>query len=125
MNDSPRICVQVQSAYVASQSLPEKQRFVFCYTVTLRNPGRMSVQLLRRYWRITNGDGQVTEVQGDGVLGQQPHITAGGEYQYTSGVILETPFGTMQGHYDMADELGRPLRVSVPVFRLSLPSLIH
>lgn len=125
MNDSPRICVQVESSYIASQSLPQQQRYVFAYTVTLRNPGRIDVRLLNRYWCITNGNGQVTEIQGEGVVGEQPYIMAGEAYQYSSGVILETPFGTMQGHYDMVDTNGNALRVEIPVFRLATPSLIH
>ncbi|WP_117085734.1 Co2+/Mg2+ efflux protein ApaG, partial [Klebsiella pneumoniae] len=84
MINSPRVCVQVQSVYIESQSSPEEERYVFAYTVTIRNLGRTQVQLLGRYWLITNGHGRETEVQGEGVVGEQPHIPAGGEYQYTS-----------------------------------------
>ncbi len=80
---------------------PEEERYVFAYTVTIRNLGRSQVQLLGRYWLITNGHGRETEVQGEGVVGEQPHIPAGGEYRYTSGAVIETPLGTMQGHYEM------------------------
>lgn len=103
MIHSPRVCVQVQSVYIESQSSPEEERYVFAYTVTIRNLGRSQVQLLGRYWLITNGHGRETEVQGEGVVGEQPHIPAGGEYQYTSGAVIETPLGTMQGHYEMID----------------------
>lgn len=103
MIHSPRVCVQVQSVYIESQSSPEEERYVFAYTVTIRNLGRSQVQLLGRYWLITNGHGRETEVQGEGVVGEQPYIPAGGEYQYTSGAVIETPLGTMQGHYEMID----------------------
>ena len=125
MINSPRVCVQVQSAYIESQSLPDEERYVFAYTVTIRNLGRQSDQLLSRYWLITNGNGRETEVQGEGVVGEQPHIEPGGEYQYTSGAIIETALGTMQGRYEMIDETGRTFRVAIPVFRLAVPSQIH
>lgn len=125
MINSPRVCVQVQSVYIESQSSPENERYVFAYTVTIRNLGRASVQLLGRYWLITNGHGRETEVQGEGVVGEQPHIDAGNEYQYTSGAVLETPLGTMQGHYVMIDHEGNSFSIDVPVFRLAVPALIH
>jgi len=105
--------------------MPEEERYVFAYTVTIRNLGRTAVQLLGRYWVITNGHGRETEVQGEGVVGVQPHIEPGGEYQYTSGAVLETPLGTMQGHYDMIDVDGVPFSIDIPVFRLFVPTLIH
>jgi len=105
--------------------MPEEERYVFAYTVTIRNLGRTAVQLLGRYWVITNGHGRETEVQGEGVVGVQPHIEPGDEYQYTSGAVLETPLGTMQGHYDMIDVDGVPFAIDIPVFRLFVPTLIH
>lgn len=125
MIDSPRVCVQVQSVYIESQSTPDEERFVFAYTVTIRNLGRMPVQLLGRYWLITNGNGREIEVQGEGVVGEQPHIAPGEEYQYTSGAVIETPFGTMQGHYEMVDDQGNGFHLDIPVFRLAVPTLIH
>lgn len=125
MINSPRVSVQVQSIYIESQSAPDEQRYVFAYTVTIRNLGRTPVQLLGRYWLITNGNGRETEVQGEGVIGVQPHIAPGEEYQYTSGAVIETPLGTMQGHYEMIDAEGKPFRVAIPVFRLAVSTLIH
>lgn len=125
MLDSPRVCVQVQSFYIESQSSPEDERFVFAYTVTIRNLGRTAVQLLGRYWLITNGNGRETEVQGEGVVGEQPHIEPGNDYQYTSGAVIETPLGTMQGHYAMVDAQGEAFKVEIPVFRLAIPTFIH
>ena len=125
MIDSPRVCIQVQSVYVESQSIPEEERYVFAYTITIRNLGRFNVQLLGRHWLITNSNGRQTEVQGEGVVGEQPLIPPGGEFQYTSGAILETPLGTMEGHYEMVDHQGQPFQTAIPVFRLAIPTLIH
>lgn len=125
MLNSPRVCVQVQSVYIEAQSSPEHERFVFSYTVTIRNLGRTAVQLLGRYWLITNGNGRETQVQGEGVVGMQPLIEPGNEYQYTSGAIIETPLGTMEGHYQMVDAEGNDFQVAIPVFRLAIPSFIH
>ncbi|WP_288496359.1 Co2+/Mg2+ efflux protein ApaG [uncultured Pantoea sp.] len=125
MSEPARVSLHVQSLYVASQSSREDERYVFAYTVTIRNVGRSSVQLLRRYWLITNGNGRETEVQGEGVIGEQPHIAPGNEYQYTSGAVLETPMGTMQGHYVMVDEQGDEFHVEIPVFRLAIQTHIH
>lgn len=125
MSETARVHVHVQSLYVKSQSSPDDERYVFAYTVTIRNMGRSSVQLLGRYWLITNGNGRETEVQGEGVIGEQPHIAPGGEYQYTSGAVLETSMGTMQGHYVMVDEQGDEFHVDIPVFRLAIQTHIH
>lgn len=125
MTDTPRVCVNVQSSYIASQSDPEEDRYVFAYTITIRNLGRTAVQLLGRYWLITNGNGRETEVQGEGVIGEQPLIEAGSEFQYTSGAVIETPMGTMQGHYKMIDSEGEAFRIEIPVFRLAIPTQIH
>ncbi|WP_292985413.1 Co2+/Mg2+ efflux protein ApaG [Pantoea sp.] len=125
MSETARVSVHVQSQYVASQSSPDDDRYVFAYTITIRNLGRSSVQLLRRYWLITNGNGRETEVQGEGVVGEQPLITPGNEFQYTSGAVIETPMGTMQGHYVMVDEQGDTFHVEIPVFRLAIQTHIH
>ncbi|MDT0175318.1 Co2+/Mg2+ efflux protein ApaG [Pantoea sp. RRHST58] len=125
MSESARMSVQVQSLYIASQSSPEEERFVFAYTITIRNLGRNAVQLLGRYWLITNGNGRETEVQGEGVVGEQPVIAPGSEFQYTSGAVIETPMGTMQGHYVMQDEDGETFHIDIPVFRLAVETHIH
>ncbi|KAA9002654.1 Co2+/Mg2+ efflux protein ApaG [Affinibrenneria salicis] len=125
MIDAPRVCVQVQSIYIEAQSSPDEERYVFAYTITIRNLGRHSVQLRGRHWLITNANGRQTEVHGEGVVGAQPVIDPGSEFQYTSGAILETPLGTMEGHYLMTDHQGESFHVEIPVFRLAIPSLIH
>ena len=125
MSETARVSVHVQSQYVASQSSPDDDRYVFAYTITIRNLGRSSVQLLGRYWLITNGNGRETEVQGEGVVGEQPLIAPGNEFQYTSGAVIETPMGTMQGHYVMVDEQGDTFNIEIPVFRLAIQTHIH
>jgi len=125
MSETARVSVHVQSQYVASQSSPDDDRYVFAYTITIRNLGRSSVQLLGRYWLITNGNGRETKVQGEGVVGEQPFIAPGNEFQYTSGAVIETPMGTMQGHYVMVDEQGDTFHVEIPVFRLAIQTHIH
>lgn len=125
MSESTRISVQVQSLYISAQSSPEEERYVFAYTITIRNLGRTPVQLRSRYWLITNGNGQNTEVKGEGVVGEQPTISPGGEFQYTSGAVLETPIGTMQGHYVMQEESSDTFHVEIPVFRLAVENAIH
>ena len=125
MSASRRVYVNVQTFYVASQSQPEAGRYVFAYTITNRNLGHNTVCLRERYWLITNGDGNETEVRGEGVIGEQPVIAPGEEYQYTSGAVLETPIGTMQGHYVMQDEQGEEFHTPVPVFRLAVATLLH
>ncbi|AYA42103.1 Co2+/Mg2+ efflux protein ApaG [Xenorhabdus nematophila] len=125
MLNEPRIHIQVQSTYVESQSQPEQQRFVFAYTISIHNLGHSPVQLISRYWRITNSNGHQIEIQGEGVVGEQPLILPGTEYRYSSGAILETPLGTMEGHYEMIDHDGRPFQVTIPVFRLAIPTLIN
>lgn len=124
MINSPRVCIQVQSVYIEAQSSPDNERYVFAYTVTIRNLGRAPVQLLGRYWLITNGNGSETEVGAKEWLASS-HLSRGEEYQYTSGAIIETPLGTMQGHYEMIDENGVPFSIDIPVFRLAVPTLIH
>lgn len=125
MINSPRVCIQVQSVYIEAQSSPDDERYVFAYTVTIRNLGRAPVQLLGRYWLITNGHGRETEVGAKVWLASSRALRPGEEYQYTSGAVIETPLGTMQGHYEMIDENGDAFTIDIPVFRLAVPTLIH
>ncbi|WP_457913485.1 Co2+/Mg2+ efflux protein ApaG [Candidatus Gillettellia adelgis] len=122
---SPYIHIQVHSIYMESQSIPEEERYVFAYTITIQNLGNFNVQLLGRHWLITNGNNHKTEVKGIGVVGKMPLIPPRVEFQYTSAAILETPLATMEGHYDMIDQQGQSFRCDIPVFRLSIPSLVH
>ncbi len=117
MIHSPRVCVRCTERLYRIAVFPGRRALRLRLHRHHSQLGRSQVQLLGRYWLITNGHGRETEVQGEGVVGEQPHIPAGGEYQYTSGAVIETPLGTMQGHYEMIDIDGAPFRIEIPVFR--------
>lgn len=121
----PRIYVQAQSLYIEEQSFPAQNRYAFTYVISIKNLESYEVQLLRRYWLITDANGKKIEVSGDGVVGEQPIIRSGANYQYTSSALLETPIGTMQGYYEMQSPTGIILNVPIPVFRLAINKLIH
>lgn len=121
----PRIYVQAQSLYIEDQSFPEQDRYAFSYVILIKNLESYAVQLLRRYWLITDANGKKIEVNGEGVVGEQPIIQPNSHYQYTSGALLETPIGTMQGYYEMQSPTGILLNVTIPVFRLAIHKLIH
>lgn len=125
MKDKPRIYVQPKSIYVEGQSAPELCRFAFAYVITIHNLGRFEAQLLRRHWLITDANGKKRQIQGEGVLGEQPIIAPNDRYQYTSATLLETPIGTMQGYYEMKDPSGVLFQVEIPIFRLAVPNLVH
>ncbi|EKE87474.1 Co2+/Mg2+ efflux protein ApaG [Idiomarina xiamenensis] len=119
------IDIDVKTQYLAAQSSPEQQQYVFAYTITITNNGSQPVQLLNREWRITDADTKVTRVAGDGVVGQQPQIAPGESFSYTSGTVLATPVGTMEGYYGMTAEDGEAYRVAIPSFRLAVPNILH
>ncbi len=126
MNEIPyRIDVEVEADYIPEQSLPEENRFVFAYTITIRNHGAHAAKLLSRHWLITDGDGHRQEVRGDGVVGEQPNLAPGESYRYTSGTVLDTPVGTMQGSYQMLADDGREFDAEIPVFTLAQPNTLH
>ncbi|MET0089216.1 MAG: Co2+/Mg2+ efflux protein ApaG [Candidatus Thiodiazotropha sp.] len=122
---SHRIAVQVESRYVESQSLPKEQRFVFSYTVTIRNDGPTTARLLKRHWIITDANGKIQEVRGEGVVGEQPQLNPGETFRYTSGTVLDTPVGSMQGSYDMIDAQGNHFDAMIPAFSLARPGSLH
>ena len=117
--------VSVESTYVAEHSEPEGDRFVFAYTITLVNRGSVSAQLLSRHWVITDADSQVEEVRGDGVVGEQPVLKPGEGFRYSSGAVIETPVGTMQGSYQMVAADGQQFDAAIPEFVLSAPRTLH
>lgn len=125
MNDKYRIAVEVETQYLDEQSQPEEERYVFAYTITIRNTGRVAAKLLSRHWIITDGNGTVQEVRGAGVVGEQPHLAPGQWFRYTSGTVLDTPVGTMQGSYQMRADDGHEFAAAIPVFRLSIPKTLH
>ena len=119
------IRVQVATRFLDEQSQPTQNRFVFSYTVTIRNRGAVPAKLLSRHWIITDGNGKVQEVRGDGVVGEQPRVRPGEDYQYTSGAVLETAVGTMRGSYQMLSEDGTRFDAAIPEFTLSVPRTLH
>jgi ApaG protein len=111
--------------YLADQSAPDEDQYVFAYTVTIRNTGEVAGQLISRHWIITDGDGQVQEVRGDGVVGEQPVLQPGQSYKYTSGCPLTTPVGSMKGSYQCVASDGTKFEATIPEFVLSMPSRLH
>ena len=120
-------CIEVsaKAEYVASQSRPEDEHYVFAYHITIRNTGSAPAQLISRHWVITDGNGDVREVRGEGVVGEQPVVSPGEGYEYTSGAVLETSVGTMQGSYQMLAEDGEHFDAIIAPFRLAVPGALH
>jgi ApaG protein len=119
------IRVSVETSYLPEQSDPGGERYVFSYTITIQNEGAEPAKLLRRHWIITDANGKVQEVRGDGVVGEQPHLAPGQGFRYSSGAILETPVGTMQGSYQMVTDEGRNFDAPIAPFRLAMPGILH
>ena len=119
------IQVSVETNYLAEQSDPGSERYVFSYTITIHNSGDEAARLLRRHWIITDANGKVQEVRGDGVVGEQPHLEPGQGFRYSSGAILETPVGTMEGSYQMVTDEGRAFDAPIAPFRLAMPGILH
>ncbi|RJG39472.1 Co2+/Mg2+ efflux protein ApaG [Motilimonas pumila] len=122
---SEQIQIQVETQYIKSQSQPENNKYVFAYTITINNQGDDTVQLLHRHWLITDADGKKTEVEGPGVVGEQPEITPGESFSYTSGTVLNTPIGVMEGHYTLQVADSDLIQATIPTFRLSVPNILH
>jgi len=120
-----KIRVDVETSYIAEQSDPRERRFVFTYTITLRNEGQVSAKLLTRHWIITDADGKVQEVRGDGVVGEQPHLKPGQGFRYSSGTMIATPVGSMQGTYHMVADDGERFEAPIPPFRLAMPGIVQ
>ena len=120
-----QVTVDVDTAFVEEQSRPQDGQYVFAYTVTIRNDGTQAAQLLTRHWIITDGHGKVQEVRGDGVVGEQPHLEPGTSFRYTSGAVLETPVGSMQGSYQMRADDGTEFDAPITAFTLSVPRVRH
>ena len=119
------IRVVTQCWYLSEQSHPEERRYAFSYTISIHNDGAEPAQLLTRHWLITDADGKVQEVHGDGVVGNQPVIAPGEHHTYSSGAIIETPVGTMEGKYGMKTSSGASFDAPIPVFRLSVPGILN
>ncbi len=119
------IQVEVETRYMAEQSDPNRNRHVFAYTITIVNQGSIPARLLTRHWVITDAEGKVQEVRGEGVVGEQPYLKPGDGFRYTSGTILETPVGSMQGSYQMVADDGTEFDAEIPAFNLAVPNALH
>ncbi|BBP80973.1 Co2+/Mg2+ efflux protein ApaG [Pseudomonas sp. No.21] len=119
------VAVSVTTRFLPEQSQPEQSRFAFSYTVTIRNEGELPAKLVSRHWVITDGDGHVQEVRGAGVVGQQPLIEPGASHVYSSGTVMATRVGTMQGSYQMVAEDGKRFDAEIAPFRLAVPGALH
>lgn len=122
------ITVTVRPFYLEDQSAPDQEHYVWAYHVRIENGGNETVQLLTRHWRVTDSHGNVQEVRGDGVVGEQPVLAPGSSFEYTSGTPLPTPSGFMVGSYQMQSETGSRFDVDIPAFSLDSPyqpSRIH
>jgi len=125
MSSDYNVQVQAESFYIEDQSIPERDQYVFAYRITIRNAGEVAAKLMTRHWLITDANGKVQEVRGEGVVGEQPHLKPGDEFQYTSGAIIETPVGTMEGSYQMVADDGGRFDAEISPFTLAAPRVLH
>lgn len=125
MDSNNPVHIDIKTQYMPAQSNPQENRFAYAYTITITNQGEQPVQLLSRHWLITDGNNYVKEVKGDGVVGEQPVIEPGGSYRYTSGALLETAVGSMEGSYQMVNEAGEHFDAPIPPFGLTQPTALH
>lgn len=116
------IRVLVKPRFLDNQSDPDSNRYFWAYTIEIRNEGRETVQLQRRYWEITDGQGEIQHVEGAGVVGEQPVLKPGEAFEYTSGCPLSTQSGFMVGHYEMSSPRGETFEVDIPAFALDMPT---
>jgi ApaG protein len=119
------IGIHVATNYIDDQSEPESDRYVFAYTITIANNGELPARLISRHWVITDANGKVQEVTGDGVVGEQPHLNPGEVFRYSSGAVLETPVGAMQGLYRMEADNGVNFDAPIAPFTLAVPGVLH
>lgn len=119
------LTVSVRTQYLDDQSDPDRAKYVFAYAVTIKNTGQIAAQLISRHWVITDANNQIEEVRGLGVVGQQPFLQPGEQFEYTSGATLKTPQGSMAGEYFCVAEDGEQFAAKIPEFVLSLPRTLH
>lgn len=124
---NPKIAISVETEYLVQESDSEygNDHHVFLYTVTIANEGELAARLLGRHWLIIDADGQAQEIRGEGVVGEQPQVKPGENYQYTSYAVINTPIGSMLGSYQMISADGRLFDAEIPTFRLANPMLIN
>ncbi len=125
MNSKQDIRIEVNTRYLQEHSDPASDRYAFAYTVEICNQGSEMVKLLNRYWHITDDNEKVEEVRGAGVIGQQPEILPGQSFHYTSGAVIETQIGSMQGDYEMLSASGEKFTAEIPPFLLAPPLAVH
>jgi ApaG protein len=123
--DNAQIDIDVVTDYISEQSDPTVDRYVFAYTITINNRGAIPAKLLNRHWLITDANGKVQEVRGEGVVGEQPHLNPGEHFEYTSGAVLETPVGVMEGEYEMVTDEGDTFLAPIDRFSLAIPRTLH
>jgi ApaG protein len=117
--------VVVATRFLDDQSAPRENRYVFAYTVRIHNAGQLPARLVSRHWVITDANGKVQEVKGEGVVGEQPWMRPGDDFEYTSGAVLETAVGTMRGSYQLIADDGTRFDAAIPEFTLSIPRTLH
>lgn len=117
--------IDVNTAYIPDQSQPDRDHYVFAYTITITNQGRLPARLMTRHWIITDANNQIQEVEGEGVVGEKPYLEPGDTFQYTSGTVLATPAGTMEGKYHLIADDGTEFDAIIPTFGLSKPGTLH
>jgi len=122
---NPTIEVLAQPEYEPAQSRPEGSKYFFSYHIAIQHLNGEPCQLINRYWLITDASGNKQEVYGEGVIGKQPTLRVGDEFSYSSGVLLETPVGTMEGYYEMSTEDGELFKINIEPFLLALPGTIN
>lgn len=123
--DNNDIRVDVNTQFMDEHSDPGEPKYTFAYTITISNQGSTAAKLLTRHWLITDSNGKVQEVRGDGVVGEQPHLKPGENFRYTSGAILETPVGSMEGSYQMISDSGETFDAPIAPFTLAVPGMLN
>lgn len=125
MSEQNRILIEVQPRYIADQSKPSQHRYAFAYTIKITNIGTMAAKLLSRHWLITDANGKTEEVRGEGVIGKTPYLKPGEAFTYTSGALIDTDVGVMEGEYTMLSDSGENFDAPIPQFTLSVPRILH
>lgn len=125
MSEKNKILVEATPRYIEAQSSPDDDRYVFAYTITITNIGSIPATLQTRHWLITDANGKIQEVTGEGVIGEKPYLKPGESFRYTSGAMIETPVGVMQGKYTMISDEGDNFKALIPMFTLSIPRVLH
>lgn len=119
------ITIGVETAYLEDQSAPKNDQYAFSYTITIHNTGGQPAKLINRHWIITDANGKIEEVHGEGVVGEQPYLKPGEAFRYTSGAILDTPVGAMEGEYEMEADNGELFMAQIPPFSLAVPNRLN